>query len=198
MFKFDIDKSINMILFFYENTDKETFAKTKVLKLMFYSDFRHVKEFGKPITGDTYYHLPHGPVPTMTKDFLDILSCDCNNETELNKGTIKKLRETIQIKKEPVTDYNKFKIVGNKKCDLTYFSKSEIEIMGRVAKEFFNTSGTRLSELTHNELAWKNTSENEQIDYIFAFDPEEDKGKIEYFKFWEKEYAELKFILSNA
>jgi uncharacterized phage-associated protein len=198
MQKFDMNKFVNMILFFYEHTDKEKFAKTKALKLIFYSDFRHVREFGRPIIGDTYFHLPHGPIPTMSKDLLDILTCDHRNDTELAPDTIKRLREAIQIVEESTSNYSKFKVVGKKKCDYSFFSQSEIDVMNKVASEFSGLGGSDLSKRTHKTPAFRNTTNNQQIDYSHAFDPAKDQDRQAYYEFWKREYAELAYMTSHA
>src|SRR3989339_90803 len=46
---------------------------TKYLKLVYYLDFISVLETGKPVTNDTYYRLPLGPVPTFIKDQMNLL-----------------------------------------------------------------------------------------------------------------------------
>lgn len=193
--QFDIDKFSNAILFFYENTDPGVLGKTKIFKLLFYSDFSHVRELGRPIIGDVYYHLPIGPVPTMAKDLLDIISYDHPNDTEFKEDTIKKLRKMIKIDVISSGNYTFFKIIGRKKCDKSYFSQSELDIMKKIAEKFYNTTGTRLSQLSHRDPAYKNTSDQEQIDYILAFGPDKDRDKVEYYNFWKKEHEEIDLIL---
>lgn len=47
------------------------FDKYKVCKLLFLADKRHLVRHGRPITGDLYKALPHGPAPTTALDLLN-------------------------------------------------------------------------------------------------------------------------------
>ena len=51
-----------MILYFAQRTDATLLGKTKLMKLFYFSDFRHVKKYLTPITNDVYVNLEHGPV----------------------------------------------------------------------------------------------------------------------------------------
>jgi len=57
----------------YLSTKMENLYFTKYLKLVYYLDFISVLETGKPVTNDTYYRLPLGPVPTFIKDQMNLL-----------------------------------------------------------------------------------------------------------------------------
>ena len=37
---------------------------------MFFADKEHLLDYGRPITGDSYVAMEHGPVPTSTRDIL--------------------------------------------------------------------------------------------------------------------------------
>lgn len=58
---FDYDKFCAMVLFFaYKNKD---LLKTKLMKLLNYSDMVFYKENGISISGLSYVHFSYGPVP---------------------------------------------------------------------------------------------------------------------------------------
>ena len=67
--------------------------KMKAIKLIWLSDRLHLRKFGRTITGDDYYALPNGPVPSATRDilessnFLDDVASDYAKEyiTEIDK-----------------------------------------------------------------------------------------------------------------
>jgi uncharacterized phage-associated protein len=44
--------------------------KMKAIKLIWLSDRLHLRRYGRTITGDVYFALPHGPVPSATRDVL--------------------------------------------------------------------------------------------------------------------------------
>ena len=57
---FDFNKFSEVVKFFCRG--KGVF-KSKLLKELFYTDFKHYKEYGTSITGACYKHLDFGPVP---------------------------------------------------------------------------------------------------------------------------------------
>jgi uncharacterized phage-associated protein len=45
--------------------------KLKLIKLLYLADKYHLQQFGRLITGDTYYAMPLGPVGSAAKDILE-------------------------------------------------------------------------------------------------------------------------------
>ena len=43
----------------------------RALKLIFFADRFHVRKYGRPITGDDYFAMAKGPVPSATKDIAE-------------------------------------------------------------------------------------------------------------------------------
>ena len=43
----------------------------KLIKLLYLADRKRLLERGRPITFDTYYSLPHGPILSRTKELID-------------------------------------------------------------------------------------------------------------------------------
>ena len=58
---FDYEKLCAMVLFFVHKSSE--LLKTKLMKLLNYSDMIYYKENGISISGLKYVHLPYGPVP---------------------------------------------------------------------------------------------------------------------------------------
>ena len=69
---FNFNKFSNIVLYFTKNISKV--SKTKLMKLLFYSDFKNYKEYGLSISGIVYQHLPYGPVPFHHWLMLDALT----------------------------------------------------------------------------------------------------------------------------
>ncbi|NCN39598.1 MAG: SocA family protein, partial [Candidatus Aenigmarchaeota archaeon] len=60
-----------ILLYFCNYTDTTFLGKTKLMKLFYFADFTHLKQFGSPITYDTYVKLEHGPIPSTIKSLVD-------------------------------------------------------------------------------------------------------------------------------
>lgn len=194
-FYFDLDKLINAIIFFANHTNPHKLGKTKLLKLLFFSDFEHMEKYGRPIIGDVYFKLPLGPVPSLTKDLLTVLE---NGEEDLDwgGGVIDKLSHAIEVKKQRSGKYIQARIIARQKFDPTFFSKSDIETMKAVAERYYNLGAKEIANQSHKHPAYQKVPfENMQIDYSYALDPT-DKIARGYYEHWNKELAELEMILT--
>lgn len=193
-FAFDLDKLINAMIFFANHTAPSKLGKTKLLKLLFFSDFGHMKRYGRPIIGDTYFKLPLGPVPTLAKDLLTALE-NSQEEDDWGKGIMKKLSQAVRVKRQPYGKYVQSRVIPMQEFDPSFFSRSDIEIMEMIAERYYDTNGRKIAFESHKHPAYENTSlENMQIDYSHALDPK-DKANREYYEYWDKELVELEMAL---
>jgi len=151
-----------VILYFAENTNPQYLGKVKLMKLLYFLDFQHVKRHGAPVLGDQYYHLPMGPVPTVSKNLVDDLITDPENA---------KLADTIAIETPPNTQMQK--IVPLRKLtkhDLDLFTPAELAVLEDVAKRFHNTTADSIIAASHEEAPWRETEELQEIPYELAAD----------------------------
>ncbi|RZB35728.1 MAG: hypothetical protein SRB2_02855 [Desulfobacteraceae bacterium Eth-SRB2] len=152
------EKLINAIIYFANNTIY--CGKTKLLKLLYFLDFRHFKQTGKSITDLDYYAWDMGPVP---KDLFNELTEKMNPDL---KAAIHDLpQEGFQ------------KIRPKKNFDPQYFSNREMKMLEEIAIIFKNAKADEMVESTHlkNE-PWDRTlkekGEFKKIDYMLAIDSE--------------------------
>ena len=192
MNRFNINKLINIIIFYHNHTNPEKLNKTKILKLLFLSDFKHIEKFGRPIKFDIYFHLPKGPVPTLSKNLLDNLKSDSDIDWD-NEFDVFKKALTIRKIKNLLDKYNPNVIVPkkNRQFDDMFFSESEIEILNMICKKYYNSTATELINITHRHKGYKLTEENEEIDYRYGFKTKDD---VEYYNFREREKKEFELI----
>ncbi len=146
----DLQKLGEVIEFLCFNRDV---FKTKLMKLLFYSDFIHFKTYGKSITGLRYVHLPYGPVP---------------DNYELILGVILQRNQNIHL--VPV-DFEKFdgEIVRVDELEkFDFLSDSELAVLRQVSSKFEYYSSKDLSNLSHKEDAYMGTRHREPIPYEYA------------------------------
>lgn len=185
--KYDIEKVANAIKFFHLKGVKH-FGKTKLMKLLFFSDKEHLKKYGISIFNDKYFKLPHGPVPTLTLNIIDSLN-EVENFDLMEYTTI--LQEHIQMNK---INYNGFMLNSfeiKKPFDSDVFSKSEIEVLEYIAAKYKNTTASEISRLSHLLPEYQNTPLSEIIDYSKIAEEQSD-----YIEFLERENKELESILA--
>ena len=144
------ERLINAIIYFAEKT--KFCGKTKLLKLLYFLDFRHFKQTGKPVTGLDYYAWDMGPVPRDLYNELDAMKPDLNSAIKV-------------VEKEGFQ-----KIVPKKKFDGDYFSKREIKLLEDLSFIFGEAKADEMIESTHlaNE-PWEK-GRLAKIDYMLSID----------------------------
>lgn len=148
--KFNPEKLFNMISFF----SKEGVLKTKLMKLLWYSDFLMYQKESFSISGCPYWHKEFGPVPVEHDTVLGVGTSinyiDINEEEDINTG------------------FTKMIIRSNAPFNDNLFDESELKIMSFVAQYFAEFGSRAISNYSHEEDAWRETEEEELISYSFA------------------------------
>lgn len=149
--RFHLHKFFNMVLFFTQ----QGIAKTKLMKLLWYSDFLMFKNYHRPISGVPYWHLQYGPVPKnhdLVLGCLEGLELIEVNEEILPNGYI---QSTVRSKFE---------------FDETIFSEEELSALHKVQQFFKGFGAIGISDFAHQERGWRETSVHEIINYSYAKD----------------------------
>lgn len=156
------EKRINAIRYFCKHT--KFLTETKLYKLLYFLDFFHFKEVGRPVTDLEYFAWNFGPVPT--KLFFEIK--EKKAPKEILKCIIEE-RDKLTGEKEGLS----FKSLQSP--DLDVFSERENEILKKVADIFRDAKAKDMTEITHlkNE-PWHRTlqtkGEKARIDYLLSLD----------------------------
>lgn len=154
------EKIINSIIYFVKNT--KYCGKTKLLKLLYFLDFMHFKQTGKPVTNLDYYAWEMGPVP---KDLYE----------ELTNAIEPDMEKAINIR-----DIDTFTNISPKKeFNEDYFSNRELKLLENIAFIFKDAKAEDMVESTHLENEpWDKTlkekGENSYIDYLLSIDNKEE------------------------
>ena len=142
----NLNKIANVIAYFSEHME---LYKTKLNKLLFYTDFGYYKRMGYSMTGLTYRAIPLGPVPAQFDKLFNKLSDD----------------NLINISQEPINDTGNY---GDliKSCisfDASLFEPDEEMILKEVASKFKDFYAKQMVELSHQEKAWEQNKETKSI-----------------------------------
>ncbi|MCH5465053.1 type II TA system antitoxin MqsA family protein [Levilactobacillus tujiorum] len=147
---FDLKKFSNMVLYFVIKVPKLT--KTKLNKLLFYTDFTHFARSTISMSGVSYARLPHGPVPDQYSLLYGSMeSANLIVEKEISTG---KYDWSYYV---PKADFN-----------AKLFSKEELVVMHDILERFKNMNATAISALSHKEDAWIDNDNAELISYDYA------------------------------
>ena len=149
-------KLLNAIIYFAQNTN--FCGKTKLMKLLFFLDFLHFRETGKPVTGLDYFAWKKGPVPRALFD-------------EISNQMQPDMAEAIKV--APIDKFQK--IVAKKRFNDEFFTPRETRILESVSFIFKDARAEDMVEISHLPNApWEKTlkekGEWQKIDYLLALD----------------------------
>jgi|SRR5690554_1207881 len=151
----NFEKLTEMVVFFSEKLKP---YKTKLNKLLFYSDFLMYKENCFSISGIRYRAINMGPVPNNFQSIFEYLA---NNEViEISYVSFPQGYTGEQFVAKTERPFNS-----------NVFTESELNILNKVAEAFKESSTSNIIESSHLEEAWKNNEKDRKvISYQYAFD----------------------------
>lgn len=127
--------------------------KTKLQKLLFYTDFLCYKRYGYPVTGLAYVHQHYGPVPAHH---------DLIQWALLTTGAI-----DVKPYEGP---YGGEIIVALREPNKSQFIDEELEVINTVGGFFTDFTATNISDFSHGEQGYRETRFKEIISYSYASD----------------------------
>lgn len=145
----------------------------KAYKLLWLSDRYHLRQFGRTITGDTFFALPHGVVPSDAKNVIEHQNTHIPTDEDYRDKYIKRLgKYSYQAVAEP---------------DVMEFSDSDQEALDKVLQAYSSLDQYQLEKLSHTFpewLAYKEMLEAENmpkaykidLDYFFDDAKEDNSG----------------------
>lgn len=149
---FDYEKLCAMVLFFAHKNSG--LLKTKLMKLLNYSDMIFYKENGISMSGLKYAHLPYGPVPEHFDMLLGKMSADHIAHIEIMYDN----------------GYEKHQVIPE--CDIPKDSLSdeEFDVLERIYNKFKDFGSVEISNYSHKEKGYNSTKQGEIISYAYAKD----------------------------
>jgi putative zinc finger/helix-turn-helix YgiT family protein len=148
--RFDAKKFFAMVLHFCRDSG---IPKTKLNKLLWYSDFLSFKHNTVSISGTKYAHLPFGPCPDNYDVFIAYL-------TDIDKS--------LSVVEQSSGIYSWEVLVSSCTPDYSLFTNSEIHVLSSVAKFFEDKSANEICDISHGERGFQETSDGQIISYDFA------------------------------
>ena len=151
---FDYDKFCAMVLFFAHKSKE--LLKTKLMKLLNYSDMIFYKENGISISGARYAHLPYGPVPENFDILLGTMAADHIAHIEIFYDN----------------GYERHQVVPEEELPEGILSEAELAVLERIYRKFAGFGSADISNYSHKEKGYSETRRGEIISYIYARDIE--------------------------
>lgn len=123
-------------------------TKLKAAKLLYFADKIHLLTYGRPILGDRYVSMEHGPVPSETLNLMNSLI----SPDEIEEATQEQAERFVTVHRHFVK-HPRFRSRGT--VDLDRLSQAELETLDRVFQEYGRKTVGELIDLTHQERAWQ-------------------------------------------
>lgn len=199
----DITRAQQAALYFASNVND--LYLVKLMKLFYYLDFISVRETGKSVTNDAYFHLPYGPIPSFIKDNIDSLDSKVKEE-EVKILNPNQAGTPIWLKISSVFDgilklENKgigkiAKPVAGQTFDVTKLSEYEKGLLADIVKDLGSKTVQQIVDMTHAEAPYSQTSPSQAIPYELAFQLDVRQILPTRIAIFDKEIAFSRFVSS--
>ena len=150
----DMDKFIEAVLYIGERSENDPyFGVSKLARLLYYSDCGAYALQGKPITGTTYIHFPHGPYPENWYQ--------ARMQME-QSGAITVLRDSH------AQGYHRYGLLTNRPANREALAPEELEELDFQLDRFSSYSAAAIEDYSQYEAAWLVTEDGQPMAYELA------------------------------
>lgn len=112
-------------------------------KIFYFADKEHFLDWGRPISGDKYIAMEHGPVPST---IYDLLKEDSGEPDEI----LDRLTKRVEIKSEG----NRRRVYSRGGNEFPHLSGTDQEYLTNATKQYARMSFGKLKALAHDEAAY--------------------------------------------
>jgi uncharacterized phage-associated protein len=141
LLEFDYKKATQAINYLAQR-EGGVIDKLKLIKLIYLADRYHLRKYGRPIINDTYLAMPLGPVGSSVKDIAEFSGFLAEEEKEY-------AGKYISVKKQDNI------VMSINSVDTDIFSKTDLEALEFVYKEFGGLKASILVDITHEYPEWE-------------------------------------------
>ena len=164
------EKMLEMVIFIADLAGKQGVDVYHFAKIFFYAEKRHLNKHRRPIVGDTYIKMVHGPAPSGALDL--VYRNDFTISARLIKEAVEALNVTknakghtlIRARRRPNARY--------------YFSESNQEAIRWAYKTHAKKSFIELKEENNQEPAWQEAILNDIMYYSDMIDEHPNKDAV--------------------
>lgn len=117
-------------------SSKVALTDVKAYKLLWLADRMHLGLYARTITGDDYYALERGPVPSCVKKIVNhkIHSAIFDSNFKIEGKSLKMISSLSQYE---------------------YLSETDINVLNKIIEAYGNYSESELTNLSHKSPEWK-------------------------------------------
>jgi uncharacterized phage-associated protein len=151
-FQFDQEKAIAVVLYIAKkiNEQHEKCDFHKIFKILYFAESKHLATWGRPITGDYFIAMTHGPVPSAIYDIFKSVKGD---SSFIPAATFRPYFEIITHFVEP-----------KQEPDLNVLAESDLFFIDESIAENVHFGFRELVEKSH-QIAWHKANKDEKMSY---------------------------------
>ncbi len=154
----DEAKFAELLLLVAEELTGDRFGgATKVNKVLYFAEFAHIRETGRPITGMRYRKLPNGPAPRHLRLVRERL---------VRQGM-------AEVVTERVLGYEQHRLRPLRPARREVFTEVELRAVDDALALLRGRTGAEASEMSHREPGWRMVENGEDIPFVTAYLPQE-------------------------
>jgi transcriptional regulator with XRE-family HTH domain len=139
-----------VILYFLQQVNNRFLGRTKLMKLLYYTDYEWLEKTGASITGDAYVAKPFGPMPKHALETLQRLE----------------KRGAIRVEKTKVVDYDQERYLPLEDPDAYNLTREEHKNLEKISRRFEHWTAKQMTDLSHEDWPWKSTRLGEEISFL--------------------------------
>ena len=168
-FQINLPVLIETILFLLSK--KNHLTRFDIAKMIYFADRKHLFEYGKPITGDSFYAMQHGPVPSKAYDLLKVAAGEEN--PFLDSAIQQKAIEILGSDNEGKTLFSK------RDPNMDFLSPSAVECLEWAFDHVDGKSFEAISKETHAHSGYKNLDPNDMMSFWDIIKDAENHSELE-------------------
>ncbi|MFQ6117800.1 MAG: Panacea domain-containing protein [Candidatus Bipolaricaulia bacterium] len=134
---FEEKKATEMAAYLLEKSGGKMYY-LQLIKLLYIADREALRRWGYPLTGDSYFSLPHGPVPSRIKDLV-------TDDPQFSGSKF----WTSYIRTE------NYEVKLQRKAPLGSLSQADIELLDEIFDKYGQLERFELADMTHEFPEWQ-------------------------------------------
>ncbi|MFV0587468.1 Panacea domain-containing protein [Bacteroides reticulotermitis] len=123
--------------------------KYRIFKSLYFANKEHLNRYGRLITSDDFYALPHGPVPTILSNVLNSVA-GCPSKMNYDKELFSPISKSITSYKDDASNYYS----ANELPDMDELSESDVECLIIGLSKCKDSSFDSIKKESH-DAAWE-------------------------------------------
>lgn len=143
-FEVDAEKAAQALNYFARKQHDHVISKLAAIKLVFFADRYHLRRYGRPVVGDTYYAMPLGPVASTVLAIADATA-----------GAEVQSYASAYISSIPNPNGKPREIRSLREVDPDVFSRTDLEALEFAYDTFWENDPFRMVDVTHVYPEWR-------------------------------------------